>query len=302
MHIIYLLIFRRFSMNLNRNDECWCRSGKKYKKCHLEFDEKLNNLKAQGFEVPTRDLIKNEEKIQGIRESAKINNGVLDLVSEKIKLGMSTEEINTLVYEYTVNHGAIPAPLNYGGFPKSVCTSINDVVCHGIPSEDEILQDGDIVNVDVSTILNGYYSDASRMFMIGNVSTEDEKLVRVCKECLDKGFEAIKPWGTLGDIGAAVQEHAEANGFSVVRAFGGHGVGLKFHEDPFVAHVGKRGEGMVLAPGMVFTIEPMLNQGDYEVFVDEDDEWTTFTEDGGYSAQWEYTVLVTETGAEIIAR
>ena len=289
-------------MNLNRNDECWCRSGKKYKKCHLEFDEKLNGLKAQGFEVPTRDLIKNEEQIQGIRESAKINNGVLDLVSEKIKLGMSTEEINTLVYEYTVNHGAIPAPLNYSGFPKSVCTSINDVVCHGIPSEDEILQDGDIVNVDVSTILNGYYSDASRMFMIGNVATEDEKLVRVCKECLDKGFEAVKPWGTLGDIGAAVQEHAEANGFSVVRAFGGHGVGLKFHEDPFVAHVGKQGEGMVLVPGMVFTIEPMLNQGDYEVFVDEDDEWTTLTEDGGYSAQWEYTVLVTETGAEIIAR
>lgn len=289
-------------MNLNRNDECWCRSGKKYKKCHLEFDEKLNSLRAQGFEVPTRDLIKNEEQIQGIRESAKINNGVLDLVSEKIKLGMSTEEINTLVYEYTVNHGAIPAPLNYSGFPKSVCTSINDVVCHGIPSEDEILQDGDIVNVDVSTILNGYYSDASRMFMIGNVAEEDAKLVRVCKECLDKGFEAVKPWGTLGDIGAVIQEHAEANGFSVVRAFGGHGVGLKFHEDPFVAHVGKRGEGMVLAPGMVFTIEPMLNQGDYEVFVDEDDEWTTLTEDGGYSAQWEYTVLVTETGAEIIAR
>ena len=289
-------------MNLNRNDECWCKSGRKYKKCHLEFDEKLNSLKAQGFEVPTRDLIKNEEQIQGIRESAKINNGVLDLVSEKIKLGMSTEEINTLVHEYTISHGAIPAPLNYSGFPKSVCTSINDVVCHGIPSEDEILQDGDIVNVDVSTILNGYYSDASRMFMIGNVAPEDEKLVRVCKECLDKGFEAIKPWGTLGDIAEAIQEHAEANGFSVVRAFGGHGVGIQFHEEPFVPHVGKKGEGMVLAPGMVFTIEPMLNQGSYEVFIDEEDEWTTLTEDGGYSAQWEYTVLITETGAEIIAK
>lgn len=289
-------------MNLNRNDECWCKSGKKYKKCHLEFDEKLNTLKAQGFEVPTRDLIKNEEQIQGIRESAKINDGVLDLVSEKIKLGMSTEEINTLVHEYTISHGAIPAPLNYSGFPKSVCTSINDVVCHGIPSEDEILKDGDIVNVDVSTILNGYYSDASRMFMIGNVAPEDEKLVKVCKECLDKGFEAVKPWGTLGDIAEVIQQHAEANGFSVVRAFGGHGVGIQFHEEPFVPHVGKRGEGMVLAPGMVFTIEPMLNQGTYEVFVDEDDEWTTLTEDGGYSAQWEYTVLVTETGAEIIAK
>ena len=288
-------------MNLNRNDQCWCNSGKKYKKCHLEFDEKLEALKNKGYEVPTRDMIKNQEQIEGIKESAKINNAVLDLVQEKIKLGMNTEEIDKLVYDFTVNKGAIPAPLNYGGFPKSVCVSINDVVCHGIPSEDTVLMDGDIVNVDVSTIYNGYYSDASRMFMIGNVSEEDEKLVRVAKECLDKGFEAVKPWGFLGDIGAVVQEHAEANGFSVVRAFGGHGVGVKFHEDPFVAHVGERGEGMVLVPGMVFTIEPMLNQGDYEVFVDEDDDWTVFTEDGGYSAQWEYTVLVTEDGAEIIA-
>ncbi|MCI6692469.1 MULTISPECIES: methionyl aminopeptidase [unclassified Clostridium] len=288
-------------MNLNRNDQCWCNSGKKYKKCHLEFDEKLEALKNKGYEVPTRDMIKNQEQIEGIKESAKINNAVLDLVQEKIKLGMNTEEIDKLVYDFTVNKGAIPAPLNYGGFPKSVCVSINDVVCHGIPSEDTVLMDGDIVNVDVSTIYNGYYSDASRMFMIGNVSEEDEKLVRVAKECLDKGFEAVKPWGFLGDIGAVIQEHAEANGFSVVRAFGGHGVGVKFHEDPFVAHVGERGEGMVLVPGMVFTIEPMLNQGDYEVFVDEDDDWTVFTEDGGYSAQWEYTVLVTEDGAEIIA-
>lgn len=289
-------------MILNRNDICWCGSGKKYKKCHLEFDEKLNKLKNQGYEVPTRDMIKNEKQIQGIRESAKINDGVLDLVQEKIRVGMSTEEIDKLVYDYTVSHGAIPADLNYGGYPKSVCVSINDVVCHGIPSEDTILEDGDIVNVDVSTIYNGYFSDASRMFMIGNVSEEHAKLVRVAKECLDKGFEAVKPWGFLGDIGAAIQEHAEANGFSVVRAFGGHGIGIKFHEDPFVAHVGKRGEGMVLVPGMVFTIEPMINEGDYEVFIDEDDDWTVYTEDGGYSAQWEYTVLVTETGAEILSR
>lgn len=288
-------------MNLNRNDQCWCGSGKKYKKCHIDFDEKLESLKLKGYEVPTRDLIKNEEQIEGIKESAKINNAVLDLVQEKIKVGMTTEEINKLVHELTVNSGAIPAPLNYGGFPKSVCVSINDVVCHGIPSEDTVLKDGDIVNVDVSTIYNGYYSDASRMYMIGNVSEEDAKLVRVAKECLDKGLEAVKPWGFLGDIGAVIQEHAEANGFSVVRAFGGHGVGIKFHEEPFVAHYGKRGEGMVLVPGMVFTIEPMINEGTYEVFVDEDDEWTVLTEDGGYSAQWEYTVLVTEDGAEIIA-
>lgn len=288
-------------MNLNRNDECWCKSGKKYKKCHLEFDEKLNSLKAQGFEVPTRDLIKNEEQIQGIRESAKINNGVLDLVSEKIKVGMSTEEINTLVHEYTISHGAIPAPLNYSGFPKSVCTSINDVVCHGIPSENEILKDGDIVNVDVSTIYNGYYSDASRMFMIGNVSEENKRLVNVAKECLERGVAAVKPWGFLGDIGAAIQELADENGYSVVRDFGGHGVGLQFHEDPFVAHVGEKGTGMVLVPGMVFTIEPMINAGDYDLFVDEDNDWTALTEDGSYSAQWEHTVLVTEDGVEILA-
>lgn len=289
-------------MNLNRNDQCWCGSGKKYKKCHIELDEKLDSLKAKGFHIPPRKLIKNKEQIEGIKESAKINNAVLDLVQEKIKMGMSTEEIDKIVHDFTVNSGGIPAPLNYGGFPKSVCVSINDVVCHGIPSNDTILQDGDIVNVDVSTIYNGYYSDASRMFMIGNVAEEDSKLVRVAKECLEKGFEAVRPWGFLGDIGAVIQEHAEVNGFSVVRSFGGHGVGLEFHEDPFVAHYGKKGEGMVLVPGMVFTIEPMINQGDYEVFVDEDDDWTVFTEDGGYSAQWEYTVLVTEEGAEIIAK
>ena len=265
------------------------------------LDVKLWALAEKGQIVPDRSLLKTPEQIAEIRKSADLNTAVLDHVAAHIKAGMSTAQIDKLVYDFTTEHGGIPAPLGYEGFPKSVCTSINNVVCHGIPSENEILVEGDIINVDVSTILNGYYSDASRMFMIGNVSEEDEKLVRVAKECLDKGFEAVKPWGFLGDIGAVIQEHAEANGFSVVRAFGGHGVGVKFHEDPFVAHVGERGEGMVLVPGMVFTIEPMLNQGDYEVFVDEDDDWTVFTEDGGYSAQWEYTVLVTEDGAEIIA-
>ena len=288
-------------MNLNRNDHCWCGSNKKYKNCHLQFDEKINSYRLKGHIVPPRSIIKTPEQIEKIKESATINTAVLDLVSKNIKAGMSTEEINTIVHDFTVSQGAIPAPLNFQGYPKSVCTSVNDEVCHGIPSEKVILEEGDIVNVDVSTIYNGYYSDASRMFMIGNVNEEDAKLVRVAKECLDKGLEAVKPWGFLGDIGAAVQEHAEANGFSVVRAFGGHGVGIKFHEDPFVAHVGNKGEGMVLVPGMIFTIEPMINQGDYEVFVDEDDEWTVFTEDGGYSAQWEYTVLVTEDGAEIIS-
>lgn len=288
-------------MKINRNDTCWCGSGKKYKKCHAEFDEKYEALKRKGLMMPPRSLVKNAEQIEGIKNSAKVNNGVLDLVKEKIKEGMSTEEINTLVYDYTVEHGAIPAPLNYEGFPKSVCTSINDEVCHGIPDKNIILKNGDIINVDVSTIKDGYFSDASRMFEIGDVSEEAHHLVKVAKECLDKGLDAVKPWGFLGDIGAAVQEHAEKNGYSVVRDFGGHGVGIRFHEDPFVAHIGTRGEGMVLVPGMVFTIEPMLNQGDYHVFVDADNDWTALTEDGSLSAQWEYTVLVTDTGVEILA-
>jgi len=288
-------------MELNRNDECWCGSGLKYKRCHMNFDEKIKALKLEGHEVPTREIILNKEQIEGIRQSARINSAVLDLVSQNIKEGMSTEEINKIVHDYTIAQGAIPAPLNYMGYPKSVCTSLNDEVCHGIPSEDIILKSGDIINVDVSTILDGYYSDASRMFMIGEVSEEAKRLVEVAKECLKKGVEAVKPWGFLGDIGEAVQKHAESNGYSVVVDFGGHGVGLKFHEEPFVSHVGNKGEGMVLVPGMVFTIEPMINEGGYELFIDEDDGWTALTEDGSLSAQWEHTVLVTEDGVEIIS-
>lgn len=289
-------------MNLNRNDLCWCGSGLKYKKCHIDFDEKLDALKAQGFQVPPRNIIKNKEQIEGIKKSAAINNAVLDLVAKNIKEGMSTEEIDKLVHDYTVSQGAIPAPLNFEGYPKSVCTSINDEVCHGIPSEHIILKSGDIINIDASTILNGYYSDASRMFMIGDVSEEAKKLVEVAKECLYKGIEAVKPWGFLGDIGAAVQEHAEKHGYSVVRDFGGHGVGLEFHEEPFVAHYGKKGTGMILVPGMMFTIEPMINAGSYEIVIDADDDWTVFTEDRSLSAQWEHTLLVTEDGIEIISK
>jgi len=288
-------------MELNRNDECWCASGLKYKKCHMDFDEKIKTLKLEGYEVPQREIILNREQIEGIRESGKINSAVLDLVGENIKEGMSTEEINKLVHDFTIAKGAIPAPLNYLGFPKSVCTSINDEVCHGIPSEDIILKSGDIVNVDVSTIFNGYYSDASRMFMIGEVSEDAQRLVEVSKECLKKGIEAVKPWGFLGDIGEVIQKHAESNGYSVVRDFGGHGVGLKFHEEPFVSHFGNKGEGMVLVPGMVFTIEPMINEGDYELFIDEENGWTAYTEDGSLSAQWEHTVVVTEDGVEILS-
>ena len=265
-----------------------------------ELDKRILNLQNRGHLVPSRKLIKTPEQIEGIRRSGVINTGVLDLVAQEIKEGMSTAQIDKLVYDYTTDHGAIPAPLNYEGFPKSVCTSINEVVCHGIPSEKEILRDGDIINVDVSTILDGYYSDASRMFMIGNVSPEKRRLVEVTKECLQIGMEAAKPFGWVGDIGHAIQKHAQKNGYGVVRDLCGHGVGLAFHEEPEVAHFGQKGTGMLLVPGMVFTIEPMINMGTWRVFIDEEDGWTVVTEDELPSAQWEHTFVMTEHGLEIL--
>lgn len=266
-----------------------------------ELDKKILYLQNKGHLVPSRKLIKTEEQIEGIRRSGVVNSGILDLVAKEIKAGMSTAAIDKLVYDYTTDHGAIPAPLNFEGFPKSVCTSINEVVCHGIPSEKEILREGDIINVDVSTILDGYFSDASRMFMIGNVSPEKEKLVRVAKECLEVGMKAAKPFGYVGDIGHAVQKHAEKNGFSVVRDLCGHGVGLEFHEEPEVAHFGRKGTGMLLVPGMVFTIEPMINMGTYRVYIAEEDGWTVITDDELPSAQWEHTSVMREDGLEILS-
>ena len=265
-----------------------------------ELDKKVLFYQNKGHLVPSRKLIKTPEQIEGIRRSGVVNTGVLDLVEKEIHAGMSTAEIDRLVYDYTVAHGAVPAPLHYEGFPKSVCTSINEVVCHGIPSEEALLEEGDIINVDVSTILDGYYSDASRMFIIGQTTPEKEKLVRVAKECLLIGMEAARPFGFVGDIGCAIERHAKKNGFSVVRDLCGHGVGLEFHEDPEVLHFGRKGTGMLLVPGMVFTIEPMINMGDWRVFIDEEDGWTVVTEDELPSAQWEHTFLMTEHGLEIL--
>ena len=286
---------------IGRNDACWCGSGRKYKKCHENFDHKLNLLRSQGLLVPSHKLIKTEAQIAEIRKSAEINVKILDYVAEHIKEGISTAEIDKWVYDITTKEGAIPAPLGYEGFPKSVCTSINNQVCHGIPSEDIILEEGDIINVDVSTILNGYYSDSSRMFCIGDVGEEKARLVLVAKECVEKGLEQVKAWGFLGDMSQAVHEHAVKNGYSVVREIGGHGVGLEFHEDPWVGYIGAAGTGMVMAPGLMFTIEPMVNMGTDEIFVDERDGWTIYTEDDMPSAQWEIMVLVTENGPEVIA-
>lgn len=286
---------------LGRNDSCWCGSGRKYKKCHIDFDRKIEEYKLNGAEVPPHTIIKTAEQIQGIRESAKINVAVLDYVEQNIRAGITTEQIDQWVYEQTSKYNAIPAPLNYEGFPKSVCTSIDEVVCHGIPSPNRILKEGDIINVDVSTIYNGYFSDSSRMFCIGDVSPEKKKLVEVTKECVYIGLEQVKPWGFLGDMGQAVHEHAAKNGYSVVREIGGHGIGLEFHEDPWVSYVSTCGTEMLLVPGMIFTIEPMINMGTDEIYQDENDGWTIYTADGKPSAQWEIQVLVTENGHEILA-
>ena len=267
-----------------------------------KLDVRLWTLAAKGEIVPDRSLLKTPEQIRAIKKSADLNTAVLDHVAAHIRAGMSTDEIDRLVYDFTVAHGGVPAPLNYEGFPKSVCTSVNNVICHGIPDEGEILQEGDIVNVDVSTILDGYYSDASRMFTIGRVSPRAEKLVRVTKECVELGLAQARPWGHLGDIAWAINTHARENGYSVVEDIGGHGIGLEFHEEPFVSYVTPKGSEMVLVPGMMFTIEPMINEGSPDFFIDEDNGWTVYTIDDGLSAQVEYMVLITEDGAEVLSK
>lgn len=287
-------------MKIERNDPCWCGSNKKYKTCHMNMDNKIKAIELQGHIVPTHDMLKSEKDIEGIKESSKINMAVLDAVGEMIKEGVSTGEIDDLVHDMTIKMGGIPAPLNYNGFPKSVCTSINEVVCHGIPDHNRILKDGDIINVDVSTIYKGYYSDSSRMYMIGNVSPEAKKLVEVTKECVELGLTMVKPWNFLGDMADVINQHAKDNGYSVVVEIGGHGVGLEFHEEPFVSYITKPGTEMLMVPGMVFTIEPMVNMGSSRIYTDEDDGWTVYTDDGLPSAQWEVTVAVTETGYEVL--
>ncbi len=284
-----------------RNDACWCGSGKKYKKCHMDFDRKIHEYQLSGAEVPPHSLLKTPAQLDGIRESAKINIAVLDYVAEHIRAGITTEEIDKWVYEQTVLRGGIPAPLNFEGYPKSVCTSIDEVVCHGIPSPDRVLKDGDIINIDCSTVLNGFFSDSSRMFCIGEVSPEKKRLVEVAKQSLQIGLEQVKPWGFLGDMGDAINRFIMSNGYSVVRDIGGHGIGLEFHEEPWVSYVSKPGTEMLMVPGMVFTIEPMINMGSFEVYQDEDDGWTIYTQDGKPSAQWEIQVAVTDDGYEVIA-
>ena len=237
-----------------------------------ELDKQVMFWENKGKLVPTRDLIKTPEQIEGIRKSGVVNTGCLDAVAEMIRPGINTQEIDDLCMQYCKDHNAIPACLNYEGYPKSVCTSINEVVCHGIPKEEDVLEEGDIINVDMTTIVDGYYADASRMFIVGGKTTpEKEQLVRVAKECLEIGMEAAKPYSFVGDIGHAIEKHCKKYGYGVVRDLCGHGVGIHFHEEPEVLHYGHRGTGMLLVPGMVFTIEPMINMRTWQVFIDADD-------------------------------
>ena len=288
-------------MILERNDPCWCKSGLKYKNCHMEFDARIAEFRRQGKKVPDRKLIKTREQIEGIKRSAVINMACLDYVAEHIKAGVSTQDIDDWVARITKEMGGIPAPLGYEGFPKSVCTSVNSQVCHGIPSPDDILEDGDIINVDCSTILDGYFSDSSRMYMIGNVDEKAKKLVEDVKEAVQVGLGEVRPWRFLGDMGNAVNEFCKSKGYSVVREIGGHGVGLEFHEEPWVSYVSKPGTEMLMVPGLCFTIEPMVNMGKADIFIDSDNDWTVYTDDDSLSAQWEVQIVVTEDGYELLS-
>ena len=282
---------------VQRNDPCPCGSGLKYKKCCLGTHQSsqgaaLTELYRKRYGIRLKDPI----QIEGIRRAGVLAIQTLDLVEPEIRAGVATDELNGIVHEFTIKNGAVPAPLNYRGYPKSVCISVNDVICHGIPGK-RVLKEGDIVNVDVTPILNGFYADANKTFFVGETGEDAKKIVRVARECLKRGMDAVIPDNRIGDIGWAIQQYAEGQGCSVVREFVGHGVGIEFHEPPQIPHYGRKGEGIPLVPGMVFTIEPMINLGKKDLRV-LDDEWTAVTLDKSLSAQFEQTILVTETGYE----
>jgi len=288
------------SDKLGRNSLCPCGSGLKYKKCcaskaRVSETSSIPFLKAE-YSRKYKIRFKTPEDIEGIRKAGRLALDSLDLAESIIRPGITTEEINTLVHEYTIRNNAIPAPLHYRGYPKSVCVSVNEVICHGIP-DTRILQGGDIVNVDVTPILNGYYADANKTYFVGTPGPDAQKIVSVTRECLRQGMSMIKPGNTTGHIGWAIQHYAESQGCSVVREFVGHGIGFDFHEPPQILHYGQKGDGFLLLPGMVFTIEPMINIGARYLRI-LDDKWTAVTEDGRLSAQFEQTLLVTEDGYE----
>ncbi|MBN1982348.1 MAG: methionyl aminopeptidase [Chitinivibrionales bacterium] len=282
-----------------RNEPCWCGSGKKYKKCHWEVDSQKTTTSKQP--ASRNPLIKSELEIAGMIKAGAFNGELMDFIRPFIVEGISTERINTLAHEYTIDHGHIPACLGYRSFPKSVCTSINNVVCHGIPSEKEILKAGDIINVDLTTIVDGFFGDSSETFMIGAVSELARHVVTVSAQALLIGIHAVKPGQMLSAIAEAIEPFAISKNCSVVRQYTGHGIGKKFHEAFTVCHHRTADcEQIQLAAGMTFTIEPMINLGSYKVVTDPVDHWTVRTKDGSLSAQFEHTVLVTETGFQVL--
>jgi methionyl aminopeptidase len=246
-------------------------------------------------------LIKTPEEIAKMRVAGRLAAEVLEMIASHVKAGITTEELNTICHDYIVNiQKAIPAPLGYRGYPKSICTSLNQVICHGIPGPRK-LKDGDIINIDITVIKDGYHGDTSQMFVIGNASILAKRLVKIAQDCLYLAIKMVKPGIRLGDIGAAIQQHAETANFSVVREYCGHGIGRYFHEDPQVLHYGKTGTGPALVSGMIFTIEPMINVGTYQTKL-LPDGWTVVTKDHKLSAQWEHTILVTESGHEVLTK
>ncbi len=246
--------------------------------------------------------IKTPKQIEGIKKSSKLAAETLKYLSQFVKPGISTEKLNQLGHQFIIDHGAIPAPLNYNGFPKSICTSINNVVCHGIPSSSEILKEGDIVNIDITTILNGYYGDISASFPVGKISKIAQDLINTTKKALNKSIKCLKPGKVLNNcVGKIIEPIVKKKGYSVVRELGGHGVGLSFHEDPFVYHFDTNQEKVILKEGMIFTLEPMINASpNYQITLDRHDNWTIRTLDGSLSAQFEHTVLITKNGYEIL--
>lgn len=245
-------------------------------------------------------IIKNKEQIDGIRKSSRLAAQTLDFAGQFVKAGVSTEMIDEKIEEFIINNGAVPAPKGYNGYPKSSCISLNNVVCHGIPSEKIVLKEGDILNVDITTILDGFFGDTSRMFTVGKVSQKASELIEVTKHCLDLGIQQVMPGNHFGNIGFVISRYARAKGLSVVYEFCGHGVGIKFHEAPQVDHTSRRNTGPKMKPGMIFTIEPMINQGKASTNIDKNDGWTARTVDNKLSAQFEHTILVTQTGFEVL--
>ncbi len=287
---------KKSSAKLSRNSPCPCGSGLKYKKCCYGKSSANPAETAAQYVRKHKIRLKGPTDIEGIRKAGRLAVATLELVAGFIQPGITTESINSLVHEFTIKHGAIPGTLNYLGYPKSACVSVNEVICHGI-ADSRILLPGDIVNVDVTPKLDGYFADANQTFFVGEPNVAARKIVSVCKRCLQAGMDAVKPGNTLGDIGWTIQRLAESEGCSVVREFVGHGVGFEFHEPPQIMHYGKRGHGLRLVPGMVFTIEPMINLGRKELIILEDG-WTAVTRDGALSAQFEQTILVTPAGFE----